>query len=113
MSAPVVRYTQLVLNNWNMYVFLNVVALNHTVCLLISTKQYEKINGHPNWYWGWGVEDIDMSIRLRHNPANESQDLHLAGFVDASRVPLGARVNLYRRLECGWFLQFPNELGDM
>jgi len=25
------------------------------------------VNGHSNWYWGWGLEDHDMSHRLTKN----------------------------------------------
>ena len=63
--------------------------------LLVSTKQYEKVNGHPNWYWGWGVEDIDMSIRLRHTPANETEDFENAG-LDYDKMPIGAKFSVYK-----------------
>ena len=37
--------------------------------VLISKKHYEAANGHSNWFWGWGVEDIDMASRIRcHTP---------------------------------------------
>lgn len=32
----------------------------------VSTAQYVKVNGHPNRYFGWGLEDHDMSSRLRN-----------------------------------------------
>ena len=30
---------------------------------LFDKSSYEKINGHANWYWGWGVEDDDLYWR--------------------------------------------------
>ena len=37
--------------------------------VLISKKHYEVSNGHSNWFWGWGVEDIDAASRIRcHTP---------------------------------------------
>ena len=35
---------------------------------LISKDQYLYVNGHTNWYWGWGEEDKDMGARLRYHP---------------------------------------------
>ena len=34
--------------------------------VLISKKHYESSNGHSNWFWGWGNEDIDAGDRLRN-----------------------------------------------
>ena len=33
----------------------------------IHRYHYETVNGHSNWYWGWGLEDHDMSHRLTKN----------------------------------------------
>lgn len=30
---------------------------------LFDKASYESINGHANWYWGWGVEDDDLYWR--------------------------------------------------
>ena len=30
---------------------------------LFDEESYKKINGHANWYWGWGVEDDDLYWR--------------------------------------------------
>ena len=35
-----------------------------------STKTFKKINGYPNNFWGWGGEDIALSIRLTENKIN-------------------------------------------
>ena len=29
-----------------------------------SGKDYERINGYPNTFWGWGGEDDEMQLRL-------------------------------------------------
>ena len=31
---------------------------------LFNKASYEKINGHANWYWGWGAEDDDLYWRV-------------------------------------------------
>ena len=61
---------------------------------LIPGLQYEMINGHPNWYWGWGVEDIDMSIRLRNSPVNVSESSSMSPNPRIA-APLGATQNIY------------------
>lgn len=33
--------------------------------VLISHDHYKYVNGHPNIFFGWGVEDIEMADRLR------------------------------------------------
>lgn len=35
-----------------------------------NTKTFKKINGFPNNFWGWGGEDISLSIRLSANKIN-------------------------------------------
>jgi len=30
----------------------------------VNKKQFEKMNGFSNDYWGWGGEDDDISARL-------------------------------------------------
>ncbi len=35
-----------------------------------STKTFKKINGYPNNFWGWGGEDIALSIRMNANKIN-------------------------------------------
>jgi len=35
-----------------------------------NTKTFKKINGFPNNFWGWGGEDIALSIRLKENNIN-------------------------------------------
>jgi hypothetical protein len=35
-----------------------------------STKTFKKINGYPNNFWGWGGEDIALSIRMNENKIN-------------------------------------------
>jgi predicted glycosyltransferase involved in capsule biosynthesis len=32
---------------------------------LMSNENYIKINGFPNFFWGWGVEDDDLLSRVR------------------------------------------------
>ena len=38
--------------------------------IAIHRLHYEGVNGHPNWYWGWGIEDHDMANRLRKPDIN-------------------------------------------
>ncbi|PYO57827.1 MAG: hypothetical protein DMD83_07190 [Candidatus Rokuibacteriota bacterium] len=33
--------------------------------LLMSREQYRRVNGFSNRYWGWGLEDDDMYVRIR------------------------------------------------
>lgn len=35
-----------------------------------NTKTFKKINGFPNNFWGWGGEDIALSIRMNANKIN-------------------------------------------
>jgi len=34
-------------------------------CILITPDQYLIINGFSNMYWGWGLEDYDVALRIR------------------------------------------------
>jgi len=40
---------------------------------MFPTKDFEKINGYSNKYWGWGYEDDDLLLRCKYN----SIDLNL------------------------------------
>ena len=31
----------------------------------MSTKDFKKVNGYSNKYWGWGGEDDDMRQRIK------------------------------------------------
>lgn len=63
---------------------------------LMSAVQYHMVNGHPNWYWGWGVEDIDMSIRLRFSPANSTENIgKVYTRKQIENLPIGATNNIY------------------
>jgi GT2 family glycosyltransferase len=33
----------------------------------MTKTQFEKVNGFSNMFWGWGGEDDDLSIRIRHH----------------------------------------------
>ena len=59
---------------------------------IVHKLRYQSMNGHPNWYWGWGFEDHDMSKRLSRNGIdifntdknwfkNDSMDTYLQGVV--------------------------------
>ena len=40
--------------------------------ITVPKSQYVKVNGHPNRYWGWGMEDHEGSIRFRsYNASND------------------------------------------
>ena len=40
----------------------------------VSREQYVKANGHPNWIWGYGEEDIYMTSRLYKMDMNVLDD---------------------------------------
>merc|ERR1712157_667983 len=66
--------------------------------MLMSSLQYEFVNGHPNFFWGWGVEDIDMSARIRDSPTNVTKELVEQVFGDEEKrknLPIGALRNNY------------------
>jgi hypothetical protein len=33
---------------------------------LFDNAQFEKVNGYPNLYWGWGCEDLELGMRCKH-----------------------------------------------
>lgn len=35
--------------------------------LLVSVNDFHTVNGMSNVYWGWGMEDDEFYVRLRHN----------------------------------------------
>ncbi|CAE7535625.1 bre-4 [Symbiodinium pilosum] len=35
--------------------------------LSFRPKDFERINGYPNDYWGWGLEDDQLGLRMAHN----------------------------------------------
>ncbi len=50
-------------------------------CLKISRKQFEKVNGFSNEYWGWGFEDLDLLTRMR-----ETKLIKLESYYDTSNL---------------------------
>jgi len=50
-------------------------------CLKISRKQFEKINGYSNEYWGWGFEDLDFLTRMR-----QTKLIKLESYYDTSNL---------------------------
>merc|ERR1740138_1283539 len=34
--------------------------------LAFSPADFERVNGYPNDYWGWGVEDEQLALRMSH-----------------------------------------------
>ncbi|XP_029460103.1 beta-1,4-galactosyltransferase 1-like [Rhinatrema bivittatum] len=60
----------------------------------LSKDQFQKINGFPNNYWGWGGEDDDISNRIRYNKMSISRPNAIIGkyrmiqhFRDAKNEP--------------------------
>lgn len=54
--------------------------------LSVSTWQYEKINGHPNRYWGWGWEDHEMAVRLRTYNVSNDRNAQSSRYVDSDYI---------------------------
>ena len=54
---------------------------------LISHDQYRHVNGHPNIFYGWGVEDIEMAERLRP-PINRTAVYEIPGTSFRYEVPV-------------------------
>jgi len=60
--------------------------------LAFRSEDFERVNGFPNDYWGWGLEDDQLALRMAHcglKPlrvrAGSFEDLdpvHMKGFLD-------------------------------
>ena len=35
-----------------------------------NEESFKKINGNPNHYWGWGNEDVDLTLRILEKNVN-------------------------------------------
>ena len=40
----------------------------------MSTKDFKKVNGYSNKFWGWGGEDDDMRQRIKSAGLGKKQD---------------------------------------
>ena len=65
---------------------------------LISHDQYKYTNGHPNSFFGWGVEDIEMAERLREKP-DEKKMLDLQPLISDSDIAKFRIVTIQNGLE--------------
>merc|ERR1712153_180762 len=34
--------------------------------LAFRPRDFERVNGYPNNYWGWGLEDDQLALRMQH-----------------------------------------------
>merc|ERR1719343_1542829 len=34
--------------------------------LAFRPEDFERVNGYPNDYWGWGLEDDQLALRMAH-----------------------------------------------
>ena len=86
--------------------------------VLISKNQYEYINGHPNSFWGWGMEDIAMAERLRSSPTplehhvtnyNEKNEFYFK--MTDGVVEQGGGPGFYRQDKHGYYFQLRHQRG--
>ena len=51
----------------------------------VTRKQMEVINGFPNVYWGWGVEDDAIYSRILLHGYNRSRPVGEVGYYNTIR----------------------------
>lgn len=62
--------------------------------LSFRPEEFKRINGYPNNYWGWGLEDDQLGLRMAHHGLRTLR-LRVGSFEDLDPV------NMKEVLECG------------
>lgn len=62
--------------------------------LSFRPEEFERINGYPNNYWGWGLEDDQLGLRMAHHGLRTLR-VRVGSFEDLDPV------NMKEVLECG------------
>lgn len=83
---------------------------------MIHKTQYDYINGHANWFWGWGYEDHDMARRLRENSpvTYDKTDFENLDFYEKTIGGLskkGGHDGFYRQDSFGYYMQLEHSHG--
>lgn len=68
----------------------------------MTVKQFRKVNGFSNAFWGWGGEDDDMSNRLKHyNYHIARYPINVARYTMLSHKKEKANPKRYEKLQSG------------
>ena len=63
--------------------------------LSVNEKDFEKANGYPNNFWGWGGEDNALNYRLRKNKINIEKPREPV--IDLEELSLGDKLAKLKR----------------
>ena len=84
--------------------------------LSFQPSDFERINGYPNNYWGWGLEDDQLGLRMAHNGVRTLR-VRLGEFEDLDPVNMKAVLERRDRKEVGshmpWYNPMMFERGEL
>eukprot|EP00927_Polykrikos_kofoidii_P032788 TRINITY_DN27819_c0_g1_i1.p1 TRINITY_DN27819_c0_g1~~TRINITY_DN27819_c0_g1_i1.p1 ORF type:complete len:372 (+),score=48.32 TRINITY_DN27819_c0_g1_i1:75-1118(+) len=66
--------------------------------LAFRPDDFERVNGYPNDYWGWGLEDDQLSLRMAHQKI-QTVKVHTGSFDDLDPINMKSILDRGHRHE--------------